>query len=83
MISQIMSVRDSKTEVFSQPMFFVTKGVALRAFMDEVQRAGSDVSKHPEDFSFWHLGSFDDTTGDFIPLAAPDRIALAIDCKTE
>lgn len=83
MLSQVMSIRDAKTEIFSQPMFFVTKGVALRAFMDEVQRPNSDVSKHPEDFSLWSLGVFDDQRGEFMGLPAPERLALAIDFKKE
>lgn len=83
MLSQVMSVRDAKTDIFSQPMFFVTKGVAIRAFMDEVQRQGSDVAKHPEDFSLWYLGVFDDQSGAFQGLPAPERLTLAIDLKKE
>lgn len=81
MILQVCSVRDAKTEVFSQPMFFVTKGVAIRSFHDEVNRAGSDLAKHAEDFALFSLGVFDDQKGSFDCLAQPEQIALAMDCK--
>lgn len=81
MLLQVCSVRDAKTEIFSQPMFFVTKGVAIRAFHDEVDRAGSDLAKHSEDFALFDLGVFDDQKGSFTCLPQPVQMALAIDCK--
>ena len=79
MLLQVMSVRDAKTTVFSQPMFFVTKGVAIRSFHDEVNRIGSDIQKHAEDYSMWFLGVFDDQSSCFTQNNAPEQIALAID----
>lgn len=81
MLMQVCSVRDSKTEVFSHPMFFVTRGVAIRSFHDEVNRAGSDLEKHAEDFAMFCLGIFDDQKGSFTCLPQPEQIALALDCK--
>ena len=80
MLLQVCAVRDAKTEVFSQPMFFVTKGVAIRSFHDEVNRAGSDIQKHAEDFAMFSLGVFDDQKGSFTSLPQPEQIALALDC---
>jgi len=82
MILGIYGIRDAKTEAFSQPMFFVTKGVAIRAFADECENTQSNLNKHPEDFALFHLGSYNDNTGEFVSLPQPVQIALAMDYKT-
>ena len=79
MILFVACVRDAKTDVYSQPMFFVTRGVAVRAFFDECKRDNSDVAKHPEDFAFFHVGHFDDQKGVFVNLDQPVQIAHALD----
>lgn len=79
MLLQVVCVRDAKTTVFSHPLFFVTKGAAIRSFYDEVQRQGSDIQMHAEDYSMWFLGVFDDQSGCFTINNAPEQIALAID----
>lgn len=78
MILTCVSIRDAKSELFSQPLFFQATGQALRAFSDAVNDEKSDYYRHPEDYSIWHLGNFDDTTGTLIPLSAPNCLALAV-----
>lgn len=82
MILGIYAIRDAKTEAFSQPMFFVTKGVAIRAFADECENNQSNLHKHPEDFALFELGSYNDNSGEFVSLAQPLQIALALDYKS-
>lgn len=82
MILGIYAIRDAKTEAFAQPMFFVTKGVAIRAFADECENIQSNLHKHPEDFAMFHLGSYNDNSGEFVSLPQPVQIALAMDYKT-
>lgn len=65
MIQQVCSVFDAKSGIYSKPMFFVTKGVAVRSFTDEVNRKESDLGAHPEDFQLLSLGTFDDQSGSF------------------
>ena len=65
---------------YSQPMFFVTKGVALRSFADECKRQDSDVRKHSEDFTMVYLGTFDDQSGRFLNTEVePEAFAKAAD----
>lgn len=74
----IVAVRDSKSELFSAPMFFRSKGEAVRAFGDEVNNPGGVFYKHPEDYCMYHLGTYDDTAGLLQPLAlGPVSLALA------
>lgn len=79
MILRVFAVRDVKTEVYSSPMFFVTNGVALRSFADEVQNAKSELARHAEDFSLWLIGSYDDQKGALMPLDLPVLVAEARD----
>lgn len=63
----VCSVRDSAAEIFGQPFFVPSRGVALRSFADEVNRAAVDnaLNQHPEDFILYELGVFDESTGLF------------------
>ena len=79
----VYSIRDSKSEIFSQPMYMVTPGVAIRMFGDEVGNPNSNLNKHPEDFALFRLGQFDDSTGALESEVQPVQIALALDFKKE
>lgn len=63
------AVRDAATEMFGRPFFVQSRAVAVRSFRDEVRRgdAQNDLHNHPEDFTLFELGSFDDSTGVFEP----------------
>lgn len=67
MIRVIFSVRDSASELYGQPFFVPSRGVALRSFADEANRAAADnaLNQHPEDFILYELGTFDESTGAF------------------
>lgn len=79
MLFEVVSIRDSKVTAYSQPMFFVTKGAAIRAFHDEAKRPDSQVHAHPEDFALFHIAVFDDNTGSIVSLVQPEQIAKAED----
>lgn len=66
-ILQVVSVYDSAVNAFARPFFVPSTGVALRSFSDEVNRQAPDnpMSQHPEDFTLYLLGSFDEDSGQF------------------
>lgn len=68
MIRQVVAVKDSAAETFGQPFFVSAVGAAVRSFQDEVNRSAADnpVYQHPEHFSLWRLGTFDDVSGEFV-----------------
>lgn len=66
----IFSIRDSKSEVFSQPFFSPTRGSAIRAFADAVNDPATDYAKHPDDYTLFYVGDFDVDKGEIIGLAA-------------
>lgn len=67
MVLQMVAVFDSAAEFFGRPFFTPAVGYATRGFMDEVNRKdrNNELYQHPEDFTFYHLGSFDDSVGVF------------------
>lgn len=61
----ILALQDKKAEMFMQPFFVPTVGVAYRNLQDEMSRGGTDnpLANHADDFDLWQLGTFDDETG--------------------
>lgn len=81
MIVGVYAIRDAQTAAFSQPMFFVTKGVAIRSFSEECESATSALNKHPADYALFQIGTYDDNAGSLESLPQPEQIALALDFK--
>jgi len=54
---KMFSVFDSKAEAFLPPMFFPTRGVAIRAFSQACGDDNHDFCKYPDDYSLFELGS--------------------------
>lgn len=83
MIQVIISVKDTAAQAFGRPIFVPTTAVAVRSFRDEVNRKDStdDMSRHPDDFELYEIGSFDDSTGIIDVLSSPRLVARAKDLK--
>lgn len=60
----IYAVHDNKVKAYGTPFFQITDGQAIRAFQDNVNSTTeSQITKHPEDFTLFKLGEYDDQTG--------------------
>ncbi|WNK14471.1 MAG: nonstructural protein [Microvirus sp.] len=82
MIRLVVAVRDGALGLFGQPWFVVSRGQAIRAFTDEVNRkpADTDLAKHPEDFELFAVAEYDESTGRFGGLGDPEPLIRAKDC---
>lgn len=60
---KMFSIRDIKGEIFHPPFFKPSHGEAERVFLELQKDEKSTISKYPEDFSLWYLGTYDDQTG--------------------
>lgn len=78
-MKQIVIIRDAKAEMFMNPVFSVAVGEAIRSFEDEVNNPQSPLNKHPEDYTLFHLGTFDEATGKFDLFEAPVSLGGASD----
>lgn len=59
----IYSVFDKKAGVYNVPFFLQNNALAVRAFADLVNHDDSMISRFPEDFALYNIGSYDDKTG--------------------
>ena len=71
---ELYTIYDSKTGVYNKPFYQLNDDVCRRTCSDLLS-SETDVAKHPEDFSLFHLGSYNDETAQFDLLATP-RIVL-------
>lgn len=79
MNDRIFTVYDSKIEAFMPPFYSRTLQSALRSFTDTCQSADHPFAKHPEDYTLFELGSFNDNNASFDIHDTPISIALAIE----
>lgn len=65
MVLVIVAVKDRAADAFMRPFFVPTPAMAVRSFMDEVQREAVDnqLFHHSDDFDLYEIGIFDDSTG--------------------
>lgn len=77
----VVSVRDVAVESFSPPFTVVSLGLAIRMFGDECGKADSPMFAHPEDFSLYHVGSFDEVSGRLISLDNPTQISRGVEVR--
>lgn len=59
MEQKIYTVYDQKAESFLPPFFVPTRGLAVRAFEDCVNSKDHQFGKHPQDYTLFYLGTFD------------------------
>lgn len=71
MLMQIFSVYDGKSKAFARPFFSFNVSTATRELQASVREGGSLLSKFPDDFQLWHIGTFNDEVGSVDPLVPP------------
>jgi hypothetical protein len=76
---KVFSVYDSKVGAYLQPMFFRSKGEAIRAFSSAVADTDHQFHKYASDFTLFELGSWDDLKAKFDLLPTPVSIGVAIE----
>lgn len=83
MAKVICSVYDAKAEVYGQPMFLRTNGEAIRSFVQEVNREESMLHAHPEDYTLFLIGHYDEETGELVQENNHVPLARAIEHVNE
>jgi len=57
-------IHDSKANAYMQPWFLTQRAMAQRAFMDCVNDKEHNFGRHPEDYTLFQIGTFDDQTAE-------------------
>ena len=70
----VYTVYDSKAEVYGMPVYHEARGEALRAFSDAINGEAGLLSMHPEDFTLFEIGRYNQKTGLITSL---DRFSVA------
>ncbi len=63
MLLRAFTVYDSKVEGYLRPFFMQTPNEAIRAFTELVNDPQHQFGKHPEDYTLFEIGTFDESNG--------------------
>lgn len=78
----IVAIRDRAADAFQQPFYVPALGQAIRAFQDGINK-DEQMMRHPDDFDLYHLGYYDDATGNFTNIeGGPKQIAIGKQLRT-
>lgn len=61
----VFAVYDTKANAYLPPFYLPTVGMAVRVFSDCVNSDSHQFGQHPEDYTLFHLGIWDDATSHF------------------
>ncbi len=59
----VYSIYDQASGLYCRPFFTQSDGEAIRSFQDISTDAEHPIGKHPEDYTLFRLGIFDDQDG--------------------
>jgi len=77
---KVYSIYDKAAKAYNTPFFMHNKALAIRAFEDNVNaQEENNISKHPEQFSLFCLGEYDDSKAQFQLLEQPELEATALE----
>lgn len=79
MIIGVYCVFDAKAGIFGTPFCQHSDGLAIRDFTDAVNDGSNPNNmwhKHPEDFSLFKVGEYDQKTGELLP-SLPSSLVTA------
>lgn len=79
----VLSIYDTASKLYGRPIFAPAVGLVLREFSDQVNDGKSQYAKHPEHFTLFQLGWFEDSDGVFEQLSPAQLIATGLSCVTE
>lgn len=74
----VYAVHDVKAGTFMTPFFMQSNGAAIRSFFDAVKDTNHPISKHPEDYTLFHVGTWDDDSGQLVGIV-PEAMVKALD----
>lgn len=79
----MFAVYDSKAKCFYAPFTSQNAATAIRNFSQAVNAQGGDtqIAKHPEDFTLFKIGEFDDELGTLQRLDQLENLGLAANFK--
>lgn len=62
----IVSIYDKATEAYMRPWTALTDKEAIRSFEQEATREGSPIAASPQDYTLFHLGTWNDAKAEIL-----------------
>jgi len=75
----VYAVYDEAAKIFKYDFKRLQHAEAIRYFGDGVRAEKTELNQHPQDFSLFFLGEYDDETGKHTDLVIPERISRGTD----
>ena len=73
----LMAIRDRASKVYDRPVPTRSEPEAIRMLADIAKDESTMIGQHPDDFTMFHIGYYDDATGTITPEDAPAKVATA------
>lgn len=83
MLHAIFTVYDTKTAAYLPPMYMQTKPAMIRALTDTVNDPTHQFHAHPEDYTLFYLGQFDDEHSTFDLEKTPVALATCLELMAQ
>lgn len=77
----MFAVWDDKAKAYLQPFFMANSATAVRALKSAANDPSHGFCQHPEDYTLFRIGEFDDQTGTLVPLSAPETVTQVLALK--
>lgn len=71
---KVFAIYDVKAAAYGMPLFFATRGLALRGLADACSSGKSQLSEHPGDYSLHELAEYDSSSGKFTSYPNPEFV---------
>lgn len=71
----MLSIFDTKANLFHAPFWALTNEEGMRKFGDDARRAETVIARHPSDYHLYRVGTYNQATGE---VAAEKATCLAI-----
>jgi len=78
MLLNIYSIFDTAAAIYQRPFTAKSHGEVTRSFKDVCTDADHEIGKHPEDYTLFCLGTFNDGTGEVTGFG-PEKVATALE----
>lgn len=77
------TIYDVASGIYMRPFFSQADGQAIRGFKDIACDADHEVGKHPEDYTLYRIGSFNDTTGEMKGDTVIEKLATGLEMVSQ
>lgn len=70
-IQNIYSIFDKASGIYERPFTIATDQLAKRSMVNLLTQKNSMIVDNPEDFTLFHIASFDSSSGEMVPNEQP------------